>query len=319
MGVFSRPSVATGVYICYSDILALLVDVYSIHLDYSSSGNSSSSATSTYKQQLPYIESTNNSTTTESALINTILPLANLNTDYLYSTTILPCRERFWTTVSGSADLLTIQCSSIIDHNTMIADIYLRVYNSSGFKIPIFSLELLMNTHSYTNINTTTNTTTSSSNNNIMKQKGVEFFLPESYIERKFQYKIQKFTSFQAIVRLIYRDLVYDEDNIYEIPLNNNIHNIEHKNKLNKALIYQNHIIKQRYLSEYQDINSNKWAAILDCQPYFIPTTALLLPYSYGILSSLIYFTHIYKYIYNTFIPELTQPGDNCNLLFVQL
>jgi len=167
------------------------------------------------------------------------------------STAMLPPRAPHYTIVSGSADLLTISAYSTVDLLTSTAYVHVRVYNSSGFKIPTFAIHLVLDsnflcmnrdTHQATNtsFNATTNsiiaatasdfdhsTSTSATTSHtvvfdstsIHTANGVDFFLPDAYIERTFSCKIVHFAPFQAIVRVVYADLVYDEDDIYEIPM----------------------------------------------------------------------------------------------------
>jgi len=169
---------------------------------------------------------------------------------YLY-TALLPPREKHWTVVSGSADLLTVLAYSTIDIHTSTAYIHVRVFNSAGFKIPTFAVHVVINGnllcvssdkyihsvatsastgHKFSPLTTstiqqsyTTSTTIPSQSvvfdsSSVSTASGVEFFLPDAYIERTFSCKVVQFAPFQVTVRVVYADLVYDEDDIYEIP-----------------------------------------------------------------------------------------------------
>ena len=175
---------------------------------------------------------------------------AELHHQYL-STAMLPPRAPHYTIESGSADLLTVSAYSSVDLLTSTAYVHVRVYNSSGFKIPTFAIHLVLNsnvlcvnrdTHQVTNtsFSATTNSVIASTAadyvnsgsasgttshtvvfdaTSIHTANGVDFFLPDAYVERTFSCKIVHFAPFQAIVRVVYADLVYDEDDIYEIPM----------------------------------------------------------------------------------------------------
>ena len=179
---------------------------------------------------------------------------ANMSAElhHLYlSTAMLPPRAPHYTIVSGSADLLTVSAYSTVDLLTSTAYVHVRVFNSSGFKIPTFAIHLVLNsnflcvnrdTHQVTNtsFNATTNSVIASTASDyanstsasgttahtvvfdatsVHTANGVDFFLPDAYVERTFTCKIVHFAPFQAIVRIVYADLVYDEDDIYEIPM----------------------------------------------------------------------------------------------------
>jgi hypothetical protein len=211
----------------------------------------------------------------------------------------------------------------------MKASIHVRVYNSAGFKIPTFALRLLVNGNALCvdrrpgqasfdtageglsdngagivkqTLNhlqratgdefTPAAQSTWLSTSCVLVQPGVEFFLPDAYIERTFTCSVTRFAPFEATVRIVYADLVYDEDNIYEIPVDVSESSGKSKAKTKKKARVNSTAVqsKVQYLDEYKAEHSTRWSAVLDCAPLHVPVSAQLVPYGYGSFSALRHF-----------------------------
>jgi hypothetical protein len=126
----------------------------------------------------------------------------------------------------------------------------------------------------------------------VLVQPGVEFFLPDAYIERTFTCRVARFAPFEATVRIVYADLVYDEDNIYEIPVDVTEGGNKSKSKTKKKARTNSTAVQKKvlYLDEYKPEHSTRWSAVLDCAPLHVPVSAQLVPYGYGSFSALRHF-----------------------------
>lgn len=259
-GLFSSTNTTSSAlpshtYVCSADVVAQVRDVLHSHLYTSSSvsevfGSGGSMLQSNLDLLLPVDGAANCTHTPELS--------PEMHHAYL-STAMLAPREKHWTVVSGSADLLTVLACSTVDAHTSTAFIHVRVFNSAGFKIPTFAVHLTINGNllcvandkhlsaspaisaaSGSNFSPVTVSTilqqyTDSSSgggggvatpsqsvvfdrSSVNTANGVEFFLPDAYIERTFSCRVVQCAPFQVTVRVVYADLVYDEDDIYEIP-----------------------------------------------------------------------------------------------------
>jgi hypothetical protein len=278
----------------------------------------------------------------------------------LEATAMLPPRERFWTTVSGSADVLTVLASTEVDFTTMTASVHVRVFNSSGFKVPSFALHLLVNGSALSvNRNATLPsfadaageslshsgaviaqhtlqsslqrlaaasappgaTTTASAfpthsvwvdRQCVLVQPGVDFFLPDAYIERTFTCRVTAFAPFSVTVRVVYPDLMYDEDNIFEIPADSEGGNKAKRGKKPKQASGTLQAKSTPYLGEYRAPQSSRWSAVLDCAPLTVPVTALLLPYGYGSFSGMRHFAQAHRVKGGNYVhADLHEPGKS--------
>lgn len=379
---YASAAISPGAYVCHADLLAQIADVQQSHLRSLDSVSSSAAGSSfgpdnRMDANLSLLSPGNHGQSQSKShnLHQTQSNGSSLDQDRdnghnyeahqqaVLSTAMLPPREKFWTQLSGSADLLTVLAYSEIDLLTMTAAVHVRVFNSSGFKIPTFALHLVASadllsvdhTQGLCAHTAPLGATMAGSAASVVTQTqqhlllsagqgfslppqavyfdescvisapGVDFFLPEAYVERTLTCKVRQFAPFEAVVRIVYADLVYDEDNIFEIPQDGNLgtsraggHHKSAAAKKSKSANANASSRGARYMEEYKDNQSNKWSAVLDCAPLRVPISAQLLPYGFGTCSAMSYwYQHHQSNHGRTVISELHSPGTVCfiNLL----
>ncbi|KAJ1379907.1 hypothetical protein B484DRAFT_412235, partial [Ochromonadaceae sp. CCMP2298] len=173
---------------------------------------------------------------------------------HLLDDAVLPTRGRYWQQLSGSADVLTVLACSELDALTHTLQVHVQLHNSGGFKIPTFKVHLLTSCNTLARDPTEslgriypgegmgagggmggdlgavgTSTLPSSpsatfTQASVLVQAGAEFLLPGAYVERTLSMCALRVAPLSAVLRVEYADLVYDEDDLFEIPL-------EHKQK----------------------------------------------------------------------------------------
>jgi hypothetical protein len=148
-----------------------------------------------------------------------------------------------WVRLTGSGDPLVLLASSHCD-DCNVVHVRVRVTNCSGFKIPYFSLQMLLKysgdgfadpTHNRNSRNQ--GVISSSSNRNNLNSNGLsavmvtdqqmvlagdEFFAPNATIEKVFSFRLLAFDAVDVQFRVIYSDLQSeDRSNVFTIPNNN--------------------------------------------------------------------------------------------------
>ena len=142
--------------------------------------------------------------------------------------------ERVWTQVSGSGDVLTVLVSHTqadtsrggwdveatdrehIRHNVAHIEVRVSVTNTSGFKVPAFSVGLVLVPSEERSRGlpavTIAPTLPSGKGTTLMGADGlVEYMLPGSALEKRFTLEVRRVCSFDAVVRLSYPDLAVEE------------------------------------------------------------------------------------------------------------
>ncbi|KAJ1386223.1 hypothetical protein B484DRAFT_410286, partial [Ochromonadaceae sp. CCMP2298] len=104
----------------------------------------------------------------------------------------------------------------------------------------------------------------------VLVQAGAEFLLPGAYVERTLSMCALRVAPLSAVLRVEYADLVYDEDDLFEIPL-------EHqKKRRTRGPVMAT--TKEAYMADFCNNNSTSWTALLDCDPLLIPLCIFLKP-----------------------------------------
>ena len=177
--------------------------------------------------------------------------------------TYLSPSDRFWQQVSGSSDLITVLLSTEVNPFTRKVAVYAKAFNSSGFKIPIFRMELV----------------TSSSYNtacfdldSIQSLDGVEYFLPDSYVYRVFDFTLLDFGAVDVTLQVVYSDLTHTYNNIFPSP---RVDASSESKSISNPTRSQDSVAT--------------WTAVVACRPVRLSVSAQLLPYGLGSLSSMRY------------------------------
>lgn len=143
-------------------------------------------------------------------------------------------QERRWSQLSGSADMFVVLGCVSADPLGQIVRFRLRIINSSGFKVPSFSIQVALRYNSYAprgTLNSESETyksyfSTSAdwSSNSIepvslladepYTAPGDEYFLPGAYIEREFVYQLSDLGSFQLLPRLVFEDVEFEDSKV---------------------------------------------------------------------------------------------------------
>jgi hypothetical protein len=189
----------SGCYICTSDLLGLIDDVLDAHL----------LVNPLTFQRLP------------STIPSSVSQL--IERSKLLSKTLDLRETRSWKQINGSSDLFTVLCCVMsCQPSTSDITVAVRIINSSGFKIPFFSVQLLLSSaEMYLEQQPSSSTFPGSgikvsfdSNKTSSVLDGVEYFHMDGMVERVFTVHLHEFTNPFLHVRLIYRDLIAESDSI---------------------------------------------------------------------------------------------------------
>ena len=131
--------------------------------------------------------------------------------------------EDVWVQVSGSGDLLTVLATTsstekrAASQNSILIPVRVIVTNSSGFKIPAFSIDVILLTadrciaSSPLSAYLATVLPSGNSSTLIGSDSLVEYLLPGSTVEKTFHILVRHVCSVDAVVRLSYPDLTEEE------------------------------------------------------------------------------------------------------------
>lgn len=256
--------VDSGYYVCSEDIIGLIDDVINYHL------------------ALPItIISSHSRNLSPSVYFDKMIS----STPDIAAKIAIPVDEVYWETISGSADLLTVLASTSINAASSTATVRVRVFNSAGFKIPYFRIRLLLApAHPRRASSEPCTLTASFINSEKYDVEGAEYFLPNAYIERRFKLSINRIGAVQIVVRLVFPDLVREEEDLCELGI---VAGQPSKGLREKRAVYP---LGLHIAQGFQSAQSKKWAAHVDCSPVLLPISSQLLPYGAGSFSSLQYF-----------------------------
>lgn len=133
------------------------------------------------------------------------------------------CRQ--WVQLNGSFDLFTVLGAiNYCDPVTGNIEVSFRIINSAGFKVPLFSLQLLLGAYAQqgdmdTKSGLTFDTVGQTSRGNVAD--GVEYFLPGATVERTFNFRVQQFMSAFVVLRVVYPELMPEMDSVevFSLPM----------------------------------------------------------------------------------------------------
>ena len=222
--------------------------------------------------------------------------------------------ERQWFSLNGSSDILSVVACTNLNAVSETMSVTIRVFNSSGFNISPFTLHVLIkdvsSSRAVNSFSVLEDVSIASSNVWLCESctvllRPIKFLLPGGCVEHIFTCNIKKFAACSVFVRAFHTDLIYDEDDIFEIPTEgigaSDISKSIGGKKLNTR-ITQQHML---YLTEFLTTSKAKWPAVVNCEPLLIPISTLLVPYCGAVyqrnLSSLQYsqFDVAYAGIFN--------------------
>lgn len=131
--------------------------------------------------------------------------------------------EDVWVQVSGSGDLLTVLVTTspaeirASSQNSVLVPVRVSVTNSSGFKIPAFSIDMIILTadrciaSSPLSAYMSSVLPSGSAGTLIGPDSLIEYLLPGSMVEKTFHILVRHVCSVDAVVRLSYPDLTEEE------------------------------------------------------------------------------------------------------------
>jgi hypothetical protein len=172
------------------------------------------------------------------------------------------------------------------------AKVTVRVINSSGFKIPGFSIQVLLSEYEYPVANVQLNHHSVAANvlpnKSIQRVEGVDYFLAGAIADRQFNFSIFDFCSMFVVVRIIYSDVITDGDiaDFFVLPVIDtptqeatgnadldNLPSVDTKLKRNIS---------------GAGTESATHSCVVDCSPLLIPSSGLLVAYGCGSLSAML-------------------------------
>lgn len=260
----TNSSKSSDAYVCTSDLLGLIDDVLDSYLI----------VYSPLFQKLPSLVS--NDHYRRSKLMSETYDLRD---------------TKEWKQINGSSDMFTVLCS-IISYDSYNQDVRfaVRIMNSSGFKVPLFSVQLLLSSIDHYETTTTTATTTTTtattlkasfdSNKTSSILEGVEYFHLDGLIERIFTIHFHEFSNIFLHIRLIYRELLAESDSIeiFSIPIVSTMNQIDENSTTTNTTTEQKKRFKETDLCR---------TAKLECIPFQFPVFNFLYPYGGSSLSSM--------------------------------
>ena len=126
---------------------------------------------------------------------------------------IRDCRQ--WVQLNGSCDMFSVLGAvTCCDPITRCVDVCFRIVNSSGFKVPIFALQLLLGAHEQPDGKELVMSfeTEGHSPRSGGTASGVEYFLPGAIVERTFNFSVRRLGALFAVLRIVYQELLPDID-----------------------------------------------------------------------------------------------------------
>jgi hypothetical protein len=216
-----------------------------------------------------------------------------------------------WVRLTGSADpVVLLGCHSLDDTNIM--HVHVRVINSSGFKIPYFSLQMLLkysgdgfskHQHNREQLFEANGAEDSHIHGQDVDDGGLdivmltdkeltlagdEFFLPNALVEKEFQFKLRHFCSIDVLFRIIYSDLqAEDLSSIFIVP-----HPVDTTSvmtgSLDRPVSVSDPGGNQRGARQGGSSSSARsFTHSVNCAPLRISTLSQLLPYGSGVFTSM--------------------------------
>ena len=189
-----------------------------------------------------------------------------------------------WTQVSGSGDLLTVLVSppsSEDEQNPTVLTVRVRVTNTSGFKIPAFTIGIVLLTADRHTSSVSSAAASvlravqSGGSDTIIDATGlIEYMRSGAMVEKSFFIDVRYFSSVDVVVRLSYPDLAVEEADSGDAFFSSN--------KISPSATGSDFESPRGVVSRAEVIT-----AVTDCAPLHISVSALLVPYGQGALPSL--------------------------------
>lgn len=247
----STSSKASDAYVCTSDLVGLIDDVLDSHL----------LVNPPHFQKIPPVISSENNQ--RAKLVSETYDLRD---------------TKVWKQINGSSDMFTVLCSVLsYDSGSQNVRLAVRVINSSGFKVPLFSVQLLLSSLDLYNTSSSSALKASfDSNKTSTILDGVEYFNLDGLVERMFTIHFHQFTNSFLNVRLIYRELLAESDSveIFSIPSASVV----------PQQVDEGNTIEQKKRFKEADLCRT---AKLECIPFKFSVYNFLHPYGGGSLSSM--------------------------------
>ena len=187
--------------------------------------------------------------------------------------TYLSPRDRYWRQVSGSSDLITVLMSTEVNPSTCKVVVHVKAYNSSGFKIPSFRMELVTSSSN--------GTACFEQDGTIQSSDGVDYFLPDSYVYRVFDFTLLDFGAVDVMVQVVYSELTHTYKDIFPGVVGVGVSS--ESRSLSKGL---RDSVRP---STTTTTTTTTWTAVVESNPLRLSVSAQLLPYGRGGLSSMQY------------------------------
>jgi hypothetical protein len=223
---------------------------------------------------------------------------------------VMDFNETSYTQISGGNDVLVVLAAiQYCDAQEQMIKLRLKVYNTCGFKVPYFAIQVLLAADQVLGACTDTALFTAeelhpqeamgpaamlfvgnlaglSTSNDLL---GGEYLPSGAMVERELAIKLLYFAPVEIIVRIIYPDLSCDNTFLGAGETNE-----EDAGQVVKGPRYAAASIQQRssaqFLTHFGAHVSlaqagSKWDALLHCAPLYVPLSAMLQPYGGGAFS----------------------------------
>ena len=186
-------------------------------------------------------------------------PKHETNKETTISNAVSGIHEMYWRTLSGSADLVSVLATATIDAYNGVIEFTLRIINTSGIKIPIFYVELLLDSYRYVDSDNEQIEAVSIKPDECTCVLADEYMQPSMSIIKKFHLKSSSLGFANIIVRLRYHDLERDATKEFNVI---------------------------RGAIDTEIVEKNTYSAAVQCTPFHMGITAFLLPFGFGAFSA---------------------------------
>lgn len=210
-----------------------------------------------------------------------------------------------WVRLTGSADpVVLLACYGLDDTNIM--HVHTRVINSSGFRIPYFSLQMFLKYRGDGFAKTGPGPVSNDANVRLPDADGSildvvhltdreiviagdEFFLPNALVEKEFQFKLLRFCSVDVVFRIIFSDLQSEDiSNMFTVP-----HpviaadSVITASSLERSVSAMDVNMGLTKTTTRQSSASRSFTNSINCEPLRIHTFSQLIPYGGGVFTSM--------------------------------
>ena len=198
-----------------------------------------------------------------------------------------------WTDVSGSSDLMNVAAYVRLSAINMKAEVKVRVVNTAGFKIPFFSIQLLISSDHDSSGNAVSMVV-----NGDVVLEGVEYLLPYAMAERTFTLNVQRFSSYSIIVRILYPDVSISRKQEFFPPIatSNSLPGMKsEKHQVSMSSVdgplddlndNNNDTLAMANTTSSNNNEKDLIKIMINCNALLVSVVELLLPYGAGTLSA---------------------------------